>query len=134
MQSRALTRVIALILGLLLTGLVIFGFTFMKRQLSKPAQVGAAQQPDTDEAPGGSVSGPFILRLTYPKIGGQSYISFHVYYHHEGTDELWYSCGRMFPANDVSSIDWTGAQHDIAVQMKDGSREVFSYDGNNNWQ
>ncbi|MBQ9198231.1 MAG: hypothetical protein IJ157_13475 [Clostridia bacterium] len=134
MKNRMLTRIAALIVGLLLIGVVIFGFAFAKRQLARPAQTAADTPADTSEAADGSVKGPFCLRLTYPKIGNETYVSFNVYYRHEGGEELWYTCGRMFPNAETASIDWVDDQYNIAVTLKSGRQEFFAYDGNNNWQ
>ena len=133
MKNRTLTRILTLITGLLLIFVVIFGFSVIKKKLASPTQPVENTQVDTAEAPNGAINGPFCLRLTYPKIGNQSYISFNVYYLHEGTEELWFSCGRMFPAADTASIDWADDQYNITVTLKSGKQELFSYDGNSNW-
>ena len=105
MKSRTLTRILALITGLLLIGIVIFGFSFFKQQLTSSVHTADPAAIDTSEAPVGMIKGPFCLRLTYPKIGNQAYVSFNIYYLHDGSEELWYSCGRMFSAADTASID-----------------------------
>lgn len=134
MGKRTVPRILALLTGILLVGVLILGVSVIKQRISAPAPANeAAEQIDTAEVADGSRMGPFILRLTYPKIGSQSYVSFHVYYSHDGTEELWYSCGRMFAAADTQSIDWTGTQYDIAVTLKNGKQELFSYDGNSSW-
>lgn len=134
MGSRLVTRILVLFTALLLIGALIFGLSVIRQRLSKANQAGIPDQIDTAEAQEGTPCGPFMLRLTYPKIGNQNYVSFYVYYIHEGAEELWYTCGRMFPVSETESIDWSGSQYDIAVTLKDGRRELFAYDGNNNWQ
>ena len=131
MRSSTLTRVLALFTGLLLVALLIFGVIFMKQRLAAPqsAETSAAVEDVVEH----NRSGPFDLRTVTSKVGSQTYLSFTVYYHHGQEEELWYTCGRMFPANDVKSIDWEGDQFDIAVQMKNGVKELFSYDGNGEW-
>lgn len=131
MRSSTLTRVLALFTGLLLVALLIFGVMFMKQRLAVPkdAQTSAAAEDVVEH----NRSGPFDLRTVTSKVGNQTYLSFAVYYHHDQEDELWYTCGRMFPANDVKGIDWEGDQFDIAVQLKNGAKELFSYDGNGEW-
>lgn len=131
MRSSTLTRVLALLTGLLLVALLIFGVIFMKHRLAMPqASETASVLEDTVEH---NRSGPFDLRTVTSKVGSQTYLSFAVYYHHENEEELWYTCGRMFPAGDVKSIDWEGDQFDIAVRLRNGAKELFSYDGNGEW-
>ena len=134
MKSRLLTRIVALITGILLIAAVIIGFSVIKDKLAAPAKTAEETVTDTAEAPNGTIKGPFCLRMTYPKISSQTYVSFNIYYLHEGMEELWYSCGRMFAANDVRSIAWANDQYDVAVTLKSGKQEVFSYDGSSNWQ
>ena len=134
MKSRLLVRLVTLIMSLLLVAVLIWGVGMLRRETAKPASAAEETQKDITEVADGSVKGPFLLRLSYPRIGGKTYVSFHVYYRHDGTEELWYECGRMFLSADVASIDWADEQYDIAVTLKDGRQEVFSYDGNNQWQ
>ncbi|MBQ9300404.1 MAG: hypothetical protein IJ214_07830 [Clostridia bacterium] len=134
MNSHTLNRILALATGLLLIFIVIFGFSVIKQRFATPNKAAEDTPIDTSEAPEGTINGPFCLRLTYPKIGSQTYVSFNVYYLHEGSEELWYSCGRMFAAADTASIAWADDQYNIAVTLKSGRQELFSYDGNNNWQ
>ncbi len=131
MRSSTLTRILALLTGILLVALLIFGVAFMKRRLATPP--GETASVAAEDAMEHSRSGPFDLRVVTSKVGNQTYLSFAVYYHHDNEEELWYTCGRMFPAGDVESIDWEGTQFDIAVQLKNGVKELFSYDGNGEW-
>ena len=131
MRSSTLTRILALFTGLLLVAVLIFGVLFMKQRLAAPktAETAAASEDPVEH----NWNGPFDLRTVTSRIGSQTYLSFAVYYRHDGEEELWYSCGRMFPSGDVKSIGWEGAQFDIAVQLKNGTKELFSYDGNGEW-
>lgn len=133
MRSSTLTRILALVTGILLVALLVFGVAFMKRMLSAPktAETAAALADIAEEE--ANMNGPFSLQTVSSKIGTQTYLSFAVYYHHAGNAELWYSCGRMFPAKEVKSIQWADSQFDIAVLLRDGTKEVFSYDGNGEW-
>lgn len=133
MRSSTLTRILALITGLLLVGLLIFGVAFMKRRLAASQAAETAASVSVGDGLAGSVNGPFTLYTTTSKIGAQTYLSFTVYYQHNGSSELWYTCGRMFPAGDVEEIAWANSEYDIRVQMKNGTRELFSYDGNGEW-
>ena len=140
MKSRLLTRIAALItVALLIAAVLIVVHIYRNRLNGSINAIGsgtgsARAQTVSNETPEGIVQGPFSLRTVTYKSGVQTFLSFSVYYLHEGSEELWYACGRMFPAADVASIAWANAQFDIAVTLKDGRQELFSYDGNNQWQ
>ena len=129
-----ISRVVVLLLTCLLVASVIVGFSVLRDRLAKPQTPAASAQTDGTELSGGAQMGPFSLYSVYSKIGAQNYVSFSVYYRHDGAEELWYACGRMFPASQVEEIVWADAQYNIEVRLKNGKSELFSYDGNNNWQ
>lgn len=132
MNSKILTRVIILAMVLLLMTVVIVGVLMLQKQMQKNAA--QPNQIETVEMAEGEIMGPFILRVTYPKVGGQQYTSFNVYYRHDGNEELWFSCGRMFNTAQVQSIAWADEQFNIVVTLRDGRQELFSYDGNSDWR
>ena len=82
MKSRLLVRLVSLVMGLLLVAVLIWGVGMLRRKTEKPASTAGDTQIDVTEAVQGSAKGPFLLRLSYPRIGGQTYVSFHVYYRH----------------------------------------------------
>ena len=139
MRRHTLSRLLALAAGLLLLAAVILGFRALKHRLTQedaplPEISGSAAPTATPVS--GVHNGPYLLRTTYSRVGSTKYTSFEIYYTHGGQTELWYSCGRMFPSDQVRGVSWAdpGSTYDIAVVHTDGKRTVFTFDGNSSWQ
>lgn len=133
MKRRTLSRVAAFFVGCLLIAAVVWGFLWLKQKLNPPAAPEIAQNA-TDDTVVTLPNGPFSLRVTSSQIGGVTYTSFDVYFVNDTTSELIYSCGRRFPASEVVSINWTGAENDILVVLSGNRHELFAYDGSGQWR
>jgi len=129
-----LTRIVILLLAVLLLAAAIFGIAVIKRQLSASTASKEASSGDEAETVEMTPNGPFSLHIVSKKVGSHSYLSFDVYFVNETSTELIFSCGRMFPAEEVVSIDWTGEDSDILVTLTKDRKELFSYDSSGQWR
>ena len=133
MKGRLVTRIVSLAVGLALIAVVILGFRFLRQQLNRPGGPDKTEEEILTAAGEETRSGPFSLRTTMTRMGGKSYVSFEVYFINDTNSELLYSCGRMFPAEDVISIAWEDGDN-IAVTLINGKKEIFTYDGSSQWR
>lgn len=131
-MKRSGARLLVLLLCVLLTASLVLGILLV-RHLTAPAMPENLSE-DSHPITAGQRLGPYSLVITDSRIGNTLYSSFQIYYIHEDSEELWYSCGRMFPASEVRNIQWENEQFDVAVLLKSGDKQIFSYDGNNVWQ
>ena len=132
MNKRLFSRLIVFFLLAILAAAIFSGIRLMHNWAEKRNTESSEEL--SNDLSDMQTMGPYGLQTVTYKIGNTAYVSFHVYYHHESADELWFSCGRMFLFSDVEKIVWEDPQFDIAVQFRDGKKEVFYYDGNNAWQ
>ena len=132
MNKKLFSRLIVFFLFAILAAAVFYGVRLM-REWAEKRNTESSEELSADLSDM-QLMGPYGLQTATYKIGNTTYVSFQVYYHHESADELWFSCGRMFLFSDVEEIVWEDPQFDIAVQFRDGKKEIFYYDGNNAWQ
>ncbi|MBQ7454948.1 MAG: hypothetical protein IJS53_00775 [Clostridia bacterium] len=129
-----LSRVLMLaVIGALVAGAVL-GFNYLRGRIVQPDETPAAPvsgRDDADDTLEVMTNGSFQLRVFDRLISGSSYISFSVYRLSDG-EEL-FTCGRLFPADEVVSVAWVSGTCDIEVRMKDGKTVTFSYDGITEW-
>ena len=135
MRRHVLSRIVAFIIGLALIAAVILGMRILSQKMHTPtaANTQTDNREDAAETMETVTRGAYQLRAITTLISGRSYTSFEVYWQHEGDSELWYTCGRMFPSEEVASIGWANDDYDIEVRLKDGNSVLFSYNGNNEW-
>ena len=81
--------------------------------------------------------GPFTLVRVNQDVGKTLYTYFEIHSRstEDGGDELVYVCGRRYESLNVKSMGWaTDGSYDIIVQMKDGTSDLYTFDGNAGWQ
>ena len=135
-MNRSLSRIIALIVGLLLVATIIYGFLWLKGHPNiLPGITSSTTQTNNQEAIDSQHNGPFRLDITTQKIGGVEYNSFVVYFINNTQEELLFTCGRMFRSDEVRSIYWSNSgNNDIIVSLINGQKEVFTYDESGQWR
>ena len=135
-MNRALSRIIALIVGLLLVAAIIYGFLWLKGHPGVlPGTNSGTTQSNNTEAIDSQHNGPFRLDITTQKIGGVEYTSFVVYFINNTQEELLFTCGRMFRSDEVRSILWSNSgSNDIIVSLTTGRKEVFTYAESGQWR
>ena len=135
-RRRMLPLVFALLFCCLVIGAAAYGVSYVRGHMNKPKTTEApaasvSARKDADDTLEILANGVFQLRVFTRQVSGGSYISFAVYRMSDG-EEL-YTCGRMFPADEVASVGWVSGNCDIEVRMKDGKTVTFSYNGITEW-